>query len=194
MFKIKDFYKEITNEIFLIRKDIPKNQIETFISENSLYDIKQAKLNLCLMNNQEICACLSLKKYKTQWKIISYTENINYLIENSFEMLLTYFQNNYEYQSITVNVNRLWVTDIEKYVKNGFKFVRNIKPQRYFINSVYKMLKTVDNIQKYYEFYDCGYAVLKLENNNVEDKITDYIIEGNIKDGHVFTSEELLSK
>ena len=28
----------------------------------------------------------------------------------------------------------------------------------------------------------------------VEDKITDYIIEGNIKDGHVFTSEELLSK
>ena len=186
MFKIKDFYKEVTNENFLIRKDIPKNQIETFITENSLFNVKQTKLNLCLTYKDEIYACLSLKKYKTQWKIVSYTENINYLIENSFEMLLTYFQNNYEYQSITVNVNRLWVTDIEKYIKSGFKFVRNIKPQRYFINSADKMLKTVDNAQKYYEFYDCGYAVLKLE-----DKITDFIIDNNIEKGHIFTEEEL---
>ena len=66
-----------------------------------------------------------------------------------------------------VNVNRLWITDIEKYVKSGFKFVRNINPQRYFINGAHKMLKTVDNTQKYYEFYDCGYVVLKLENNKV---------------------------
>lgn len=192
LFKIKDFYKEVTNENFLIRKDIPKNQIETFITENSLFDVKQTKFNLCLMNKKhEIYACLSLKKYKAQWKIVSYTENINYLIENSFEMLLAYFQNNYEYQSITVNVNRLWITDIEKYVKSGFKFVRNIKPQRYFINGAHKMLKTVDNTQKYYEFYDCGYVVLKLESNNIEDKMTDYIIDNDIESGHIFSLEEL---
>ena len=54
------------------------------------------------------------------------------------------------------------------------------------INSADKMLKTVDNAQKYYEFYDCGYAVLKLE-----DKITDFIIDNNIEKGHIFTKEEL---
>lgn len=90
-----------------------------------------------------------------------------------------------------VNVNRLWITDIEKYVKSGFKFVRNINPQRYFINGAHKMLKTVDNTQKYYEFYDCGYVVLKLENNNIEDKMTDYIIDNDIESGHIFSLEEL---
>lgn len=54
--------------------------------------------------------------------------------------------------------------------------------QRYFINGADKMLKTVDNEQKYYEFYDFGYVVLKLE-----DKITDLIIDNNIERGHIFT-------
>ena len=102
-------------------------------------------------------------------------------------MLLSYFQNNYEYQSITVNVNRLWVTDIEKYIKSGFKFVRNIKPQRYFINGADKILKTVDNTQKYYEFYDCGYAVLKME-----DKITDWLIDKSLEKGYVFKGTDLM--
>ena len=53
------------------------------------------------------------------------------------------------------------------------------------------MLKTVDNTQKYYEFYDCGYVVLKLENNNIEDKMTDYIIDNDIESGHIFSLEEL---
>ena len=175
LFNISKNYIELDEKDCYIQEIDKKDVINDFIKNNSLCNSKCGNINICLMYENNICACLCLKHYKNYWKILSYVENINYKIKNSFNILLDTFKRKYSYQKITVCVDKLWMTDIDFYLKNGFLFEANIKPECFYTNGKDKLLtkkeyiSTGDN-KTYYKIYDCGKMVLSLINEDYIDE------------------------
>ncbi len=132
-----------------------KNNIEKFVSKNSLNFFEKTNLNISVFHNQEIIAILCLKRNGKNYTIINHVEKISNDIKyNTFEILFNYLLNNYYYENI--------------YLMNDFRFgnivsedifekINFSKPSFYLCKGNQRFSKKeIKNNKGYFKLYNCG--------------------------------------
>ena len=189
----------ITNKIYARKcniKEVSKQEAKIFLEQNHIQGNNYANYNYGLYYNEELVSLLTLNKPKIHNKsnsnnneieIIRFCNKLNTNIIGSFSKLLNHYikLNCNNLSTIITFANRDWSKKDNIYLKNGFSFLHQTKPNYWYINNNKKQHrfsfrkdllikkgfdkdKTEHEImleQKIYRLYDCGSLKYELKIN-----------------------------
>ena len=107
------------------------HNFENFLDINSLkhYVIDNSDISIGAYHSEELIGIMIFRKIKKSYEITICSSKNN--IEIDFNKLLLFFENTYEYNNIVYYLDRRY----ENYILNGFKFVQNTEPTKYYFKA-----------------------------------------------------------
>ena len=142
-----------------IIKNITNEKIKDFILNNSLDDYIQSEINLGLYLDEELYSIISFNRTEDkEYMITNLSTKIDY--STNYSILISYFEDNYNPESIEYYSNRRYLTSI-----NGFNLIENTEPNCFKFkvneNILEQCVFNVDLLDDYRVIFDCGYSVFK---------------------------------
>lgn len=88
---------------------------------NSLFDIKDSTINLCLYDNEVVCSIMSFKEidHTGSWLLTDYDVLSSYDENICFDKLINFFNDNYNCTMLKKILDLRW-GDISLYTNHGF--------------------------------------------------------------------------
>lgn len=109
-----------------------KSIIKEFQNTTHIQGYSKGSINLGLEYNGELVALMTFKKYSDHYELSRYSTK--YKITGGFSKILKHFRTNYPIMDIITFADLRWHNG-ETYIKNGFIFDEELKPDyQYFVN------------------------------------------------------------
>lgn len=144
-------------------KEISDIESKSFLENNSLKPYVLSDISIGVYFRDELVSVMTLNYYKYykkyQYNIVDWCNKINVGIEGSFDALMSYFALKYLPDNISCSIDRRF-DDIKLYEANGFKKVKELRPDFYYWNKN-NMVKgnNVERLKSCIEKYDDGRSI-----------------------------------
>ena len=141
--------KNITNEI----------NLKDFMLNNSLDAYIKSEINLGLYLAEELYSVISFNRTEDkEYMITNLSTKIDY--STNYSILISYFEDNYNPESIEYYSNRRYLTSI-----NGFNLIENTEPNCFKFkvneNILEQCVFNVDLLDDYRVIFDYGYSIFR---------------------------------
>jgi hypothetical protein len=141
--------------------EITSKALKDFCNQNDFKVPSTQVVKIGAFYKEKLVSIITFKRVRSlRWEMLNFCSKLNYHITDDLEVLLSYFQNNYEWKEIFIDVDRRWPATID-YCKSGFEEAEIIEPccwiKKY--NRVGRVDQNSDGLEKknLNKIWDCGY-------------------------------------
>jgi len=180
-------------------KEIDPKTKNSFLEDNHIQGLDRSKIKLGLFHNEILVSVMTFGKKRaalgnrvnteSDFELVRFANDINYIVIGSFGKLLKYFERNYEYNSIITYADLRW-SSLENNVYKKNKFIKShvSEPNYWYFYSgskkrehrysyrknileskfpnIFESTKTEKEIMReanYYRIWDCGNIVYSMK-------------------------------
>lgn len=142
--------------------EITSKALKDFCNQNDFKVPSTQVVKIGAFYKEKLVSIITFKRVRSlRWEMLNFCSKLNYHITGDLEVLLTYFQDNFKWKEIFIDVDRRWPATID-YCKSGFEEAEIIEPCCWYIKRdrrVGRVDQNSDELEKknLNKIWDCGY-------------------------------------